>query len=144
MATKKLTFEIDIAAPAEKVWRTMLEKGTYEQWTAVFSPGSTYEGSWEEGSEIRFLGPEGGGMIAEIAENRPQEFISIRHLGMIENGQPSEQGKDWFPTYENYTFTEADGGTHGLVEVDMAKEYEEMFTEMWPQALKTLKEICEA
>ena len=54
MAKKLLTYEIDINASPEKVWHTMLDKETYEQWTAVFSAGSTYEGSWEEGAEIHF------------------------------------------------------------------------------------------
>jgi uncharacterized protein YndB with AHSA1/START domain len=144
MEMKKLTFEIQINAPVEKVWNVMLDKDTYEQWTTEFSEGSTYDGSWEQGAEILFLGPDGGGMIAEIAELRKFKFVSIRHLGMIENGEADlERGKDWDSAYENYTFEAKDGGTHLTIHQDMLPEYEEMFLEMWPRALKKLKEICE-
>lgn len=33
-------------------------------------------------------------MIAEIAENRPNEFISIRHLGFVIYKYPSPTGED--------------------------------------------------
>ena len=142
---KTLQFEEFINAPIEKVWDAIVNKEKYEQWTVEFTEGSTFEGSWEEGSEIRFLDPKSGGMIEEIAENRQHEFISIKHLGMIENGVPDYEGaKDWAPAYENYTFTEKDGGTLIHVDQDILPEYEEMFLRLWPNALKKLKEICEA
>ena len=46
-------------------------------------------------------------MVSEIAENKPNEFISIRHLGYIANGiedTQSEAIRAWAPAYENYTF----------------------------------------
>lgn len=142
---KKLTFEIFINAPVEKAWDTMLEKETYEKWTTVFSEGSTYEGSWEQGSEMRFVDPSGGGMIATIAENRPHEFISIKHLGMIQDGETdTESAKDWGDAFENYTFESKDGGTLVTIHQDMLPEYEEMFLDMWPKALEKLKSLCEA
>ena len=42
-----LHFDIHIAAPRERVWRTMLYTPTYERWTATFCEGSRYDGSWE-------------------------------------------------------------------------------------------------
>lgn len=145
MAIKKLTFDIAINAPVDKVWDTMLQKETYKQWTEAFSPGSSYEGSWEQGSPMRFVDEKGtGGMVSEIAENRLHEFVSIKHLSMFQNGETMSEGQDWFPAYENYTFVAKDGGTHVLIELDMAEEWEEMFTEMWPKALQKLKELCEA
>lgn len=144
MAKKKLHFEIFINAPVEKVWNTMLEKETYGQWTEVFSPGSTYDGSWEQGSTIRFVDEaRTGGMDSEIAENRMHEFVSIRHLSMFQNGETMTDAQDMFPAYENYTFVAKDGGTQVLIELDMAEEWEAMFSEMWPKALEKLKELCE-
>jgi hypothetical protein len=52
---KKLQFNIKIKAPVNKVYDVMLgltNKTTYEQWTALFNPTSTYEGSWTKGSKI--------------------------------------------------------------------------------------------
>lgn len=142
MENKKLTFDIVINAPVEKVWSTMLDKDTYEQWTTVFSPDSvsSYEGSWEQGASIKFGDGEGNGMLAVIAENRLHEFVSTKHVAMIMNG---EETKFETPAFENYTFTATDGGTKLLVELDGMDEYKEMFEEMWPKALQKLKELCE-
>lgn len=144
-------FEIVINVPVQKVWDTMLTQETYREWTSVFDPTSCYEGSWEKGSTIKFLGGSGDGMISEIAENIPQKFISIKHLGQIKDGvedTTSEEIKKWLPAFENYSFTEK--GTETLLAVDMemeaspeSKAMKEMFEGMWPSALVKLKEICE-
>lgn len=145
-----LRFSTFIAAPREKVWDTMLEDATYREWTAAFHPGSQYEGTWETGSEMRFLGPNQdgtmSGMLARIKEARKPEFVSIEHYGVINNNvedTTSDAVKAWTPAYENYTFEERDGGTEVLVEVDSADEYAQMFTDIWPKALAALKTIAE-
>ena len=56
---KKITFKAQINASSKEVYETMLglnNKNTYEQWTAIFNPTSTYEGSWNTGEKIYFLG----------------------------------------------------------------------------------------
>lgn len=138
---KKLHFIITIQAPRETVWDTMLAPDTYRQWTAAFSEGSYYEGSWEEGSPILFLGPSGEGMKAVVAENRHLQRLSIRHLACI-----TKEKEDPFtePTFENYTFRDVEGGTELLVEMDCLQQWEAMFQEMWPRALQLLKALCEA
>ncbi|MBP6942739.1 MAG: SRPBCC domain-containing protein [Candidatus Buchananbacteria bacterium] len=148
---QKARYSIVINAPKERVWHTMLDDATYRQWTNAFHEGSYYQGSWEQGSKILFLGPDengkaDGGMIGRIAENRPYEFVSIEMLGMIENGvedTTSEAVKKWTPAHENYTFTEKDGATEVVVDIDVADEYQAMFDEMWPRSLKVLKELAE-
>lgn len=147
---QKFETSIFINAPKEKVWDTMLSKDTYEQWTAAFDPSSRYEGSWEEGSEIRFLGTsEDGstmGMVSRIAKNVPHEYLSIEHIGIIKNGvvdTESDEAKSWAPAYENYTLIEKDGGTEVKIDQDVEEQYMEMFEEMWPKALETLKELAE-
>mgnify|MGYP006144295827 FL=1 len=86
---KKLQFSTSIHAPASIVYDIMLglkSKSTYEQWTALFNPSSTYEGSWEKGSKIYFIGTgedgSRGGMISEIAENISTKFVTIRQYGI--------------------------------------------------------------
>lgn len=44
-----LVYTVDIKAPKDKVWATMLEQPTYQEWTAAFQEGSAYVGSWDEG-----------------------------------------------------------------------------------------------
>jgi uncharacterized protein YndB with AHSA1/START domain len=143
---QQLQFSITINAPREKVWNTMLDDATYRQWTSAFCEGSCYEGSWEQGSEIRFLSPGGVGMIARIPENRPHEFISIEHRGLITNGvvdTDSEEAKSVAGAHENYTFTQNNGTTTVKVEIDTTPDYAEMFEGMWPRALQQLKALCE-
>ena len=143
---KRSGFSVAIAASKRKVWNTMLEPDSYRAWTAAFMEGSYYEGSWETGAKIRFLSPGGDGMIAEIAENRPFAFVSIRHLGITKDGvddTESPAARAWTPAYENYTFTEKDGVTEVVVDVDVNERYEKMFRNTWPKALRRLKEICE-
>ena len=56
---EKLHFKVSINAPVTRVYDTMLgnnSKSTYEQWTSLFNPTSTYKGSWGKGSKILFLG----------------------------------------------------------------------------------------
>ncbi len=127
----------------------MLEDVTYREWTEPFSPGSYYKGSWEKGEKIQFLGPdpEGkqgeGGMFSEIAENRPYEFVSIKHLGEIRDGveKPYDEDK---AVYENYAFADNNGGTEVSIELtNIPDDYKGMFEDMWPKALAKLKEIAE-
>lgn len=148
---EKLHFEVVINAPVQKVWDTMLNLETYKQWTKVFEPTSYYEGSWEKGSKMRFLGKGESGMLSEIAENIPQKFISIRHLGLVTNGVEdtiSEEAKKWSQGTENYTFVEQ--GLQTLLKIDLEfksesiKEMSDVFNDMWPKALKVLKQLCEA
>lgn len=149
---KKISFSIYINAPRERVWDVMLGEDTYREWTKVFNAGSRFVGSWDEGSEMRFLGVdengvESGGMYSRIKVNRLHEFISIEHIGLIQDGEidtTSDEVKKWTPAFENYTFIEKDGGTEVLVEMDISDEWATMFDEMWPKALEALKELVES
>lgn len=144
-------FEIMIKAPVQKVWDTMLGQESYKEWTSIFEPTSYYDGSWEKGSKIKFLGASGDGMLSEIAENIPYQFVSIKHLGEIKNGiedTTSESVVAWMPAFENYSFSSQDGETQLVIDMEMpsspvTKSMKEMFEGMWPKALLKLKEICE-
>jgi hypothetical protein len=147
---QKLKFSIEINAPKEKVWNTMLDDKTYRIWTEAFMPGSHYIGDWNRGSKILFLAQdkEGklGGMVSRIKENRKYDFISIEHLGVVSDGKEditSDAVKPWAGSLENYSFKEKDGKTEVLVEMDITEEYKDMFTDMWPRALQMLKKISE-
>lgn len=147
----KLHFEKVINAPVEKVYQTMLDKETYEAWTAEFNPTSHFVGSWDKGSKIVFIGcdEEGneGGMVSRIRENAPGKFVSIEHLGILQNGKEILSGPEieqWAGALEEYTFTKTGNAT--LVEIDMDSndEFKSYFMETWPRALNKLKSICES
>lgn len=149
---QKLHASIHINAPRAKVWDTMLGDATYREWIKAFGGDSYYKGDWSEGSKIQFLGkdPETGkemGMTSRIAVNRPHEYISIEHLGIVSEGMEdctSEQAQLWSNAFENYTFSDKDGGTDLQIEQDMNDEYAAMFQEMWVDALQRIKKLAEA
>lgn len=145
-----IQYTILINANKGTVWDTMLNDKTYRQWTTAFHEGSFYEGTWEKGTEIRFLGPgeDGklGGMYSKIKENKKHEFISIEHLGMVADGvidTTSDEVKKWAPSFENYTFSEKGNQTELKVEMQIDSNYKSMFDKMWPNALKLLKDLSE-
>ena len=148
---EKLRQTIFINAPRSRVWDVMLADDTYRDWTSVFSPGSYYKGDWSQGSKILFLGPSPdgageGGMVSRIAENRLHEFISVEHLGIVQNGvedTESAAAKKWAPAYENYTFADRNGGTELTIEMDIQGDQKETFDKMWADALARLKAIAE-
>jgi uncharacterized protein YndB with AHSA1/START domain len=141
-----LTFTTTIRSPRQHVWETMFSPDGYRTWTAPFMEGSYYSGSWEQGQKIQFLSPGGEGMTAEIAESRPHQFLSIRHLGEVRDGvedTTSDKVRAWAPAYENYALAEADGGTALTVSVDTLAEYEQYMQDTFPKALAALKALCE-
>lgn len=141
-----LRYTITINAPRDKVWSTMLDDVTYREWSAAFIEGSYYQGDWNEGSKIVFLGShpdtgKEGGMVARIKENRPYEFVSIEHYAEISDGVEMPSAGMGL---ENYTFTDKNDRTEVLVELtDVPEQYVEMFETTWPKALNKLKEIAE-
>ena len=145
---KQIQFAITIKAPVPTVWRLMIGPESYKRWAAAFAEGTYFEGSWEQGEKIKFLSPPSGdGMLSEIAESRHNEFISIRHLGVIANGisdTTSESVLAWAPAYENYRFVTVPEGTKLLVELDIPGEWVEYMNEAWPKALMSLKQLSEA
>ena len=117
---------------------------------ALFNPTSTYEGSWNKGSKIHFLGTdengEKGGMVSEIAENIPNSFVSIRHYGFLKDGKEITEGQEvekWANGFENYTFKEISGTTTVTVDLDTTDDFLDYMNENFPKALDKLKEICE-
>jgi len=146
-SVKRIQFTTTINAPASTIWHHVTTPASYERWASAFSEGSRFEGSWAQGSKIRFLSPSGDGMVSEIAEHRENSFISIRHLGFIANGvedTTSESIRAWAPAFENYTFLELPEGTRMVVDQDVAAEWEKFLTEAWPRALVLLKELSES
>jgi uncharacterized protein YndB with AHSA1/START domain len=151
---EKTNFSIVINAPKEKVWKTLINKDTYEQWAAVFMPGSSYVGDWSEGSKILFIAPDEtgklSGMVSRIKENRQDHYISIETVGVVSNDEEdirSPEAKNWAGSLENYTFKDLNGKTELRVDLtfegEINPEMLEMFEKTWPKALNKLKELAE-
>lgn len=150
---KKLKYSVNIKAPATKVYEQMLgikNKETYEQWTAPFNPTSTFQGSWDVGSKIQFIGVdeqgEQGGMVSRIIENVPNQFVSIQHYGLLKGDQEITEGPEvekWANGFENYTFENDNGSTIVTVDLDTTEDFVSYMDEAYPKALNRLKELCE-
>lgn len=150
---KKLQFQKEINAPAQKVYETMLglkDKSTYESWVSAFNPTSTFEGSWDKGSKISFVGVDEngkrGGMLSEIEAHEPAQFVSIKHYGFIDGDTEvttGEQVEKWAGGHENYSYEEHNGITTVTVEMDTIEDYVDYFQNTYPKALDKLKEVVE-
>jgi uncharacterized protein YndB with AHSA1/START domain len=142
-----LKYQIQISAPVRKVWETMLNEDTYKQWVAKSWPNSFYQGKWEQGEQIRFIGPDGSGTLAELVEVKPYESIFARHIAILgpggEEDRTSDVAKNWVGITEGYKFTENNGKTTLTVSINTSKEWREMFDEGWPAALEELKRLAE-
>lgn len=153
MQKQTLHFSITINAPKVKVWDTMLQDATYRKWTAPFNPAGTswYVGEWTQGSKMLFVGADENGrldgMVSRIKDVRLHDFVSIEHLGVVQNGKEdttSDVARQFAPALENYTFIERHGATEVQVAMDTAEEHKEMFEASWPNALQQLKQLAEA
>ncbi len=150
---QKLQFTQQIKASAQKVYETMLglhNKSTYEFWVSVFNPTSTYEGCWDKGSKILFVGTDEngkkGGMVSQVVAHEPAKFVSIRHYGFLDGDKEITTGEmveKWAGGYENYYFEENQGTTTVTVEMDVIEDYLDFFKNTYPKALEKLKEIAE-
>ncbi len=151
MKMEKMKLTTVINAPREKVWHTMLDDASYQEWTKAFSGSSRYEGEWKEGAKMHFIGcdPETGkegGMVSVIKEVRPYEFVSIEHIGVLEDGKEVTSGpavEGWAGAFENYSFKEVAGGTELTIDQDIQGEHKQMFTDMWAKGLESLKKLAE-
>jgi hypothetical protein len=151
---ERLQFDIIINATVSEVYETMLglkSITSYQQWTAAFNPTSTYEGTWQEGSIMHFVGVDEhgvkGGVVSRIVKNEANYFVSIQHYGLIKGEEEITSGPDvekWANGFENYSFEEVNGHTELKVFLDAHVDFAEYMQLAYPNALRKLKELCEA
>jgi uncharacterized protein YndB with AHSA1/START domain len=143
------TFKVLINAPREKVWDTLWSETNYPKWTVVFCEGSHAVTDWKEGSKALFLDNKKQGMVATIAKNVPNEFMSIKALGEIKDGvedYDSPGAKQMAGSFENYTLTAEDDKTLLVVELsgeEIPEEFKKFLLDVWPKAMDKIKEIAE-
>ena len=145
-----LKFEKTINANPEKVFKTMISKEGYHQWTAPFNPTSTFEGNWEKGTKILFVGTDEngqkGGMVGKVKENRPYEFLGIEYTGLLQGENEITEGPEvesWVGSMESYWFFPEGNGTKVVVNLESNQDFLSFFQESWPKALDILKNISE-
>ncbi len=145
---EKMNFSININAPKEKVWQVLWNDASYRKWTSAFMEGSYAKtDNWKEGSKVLFLDPKDSGMVSTIVKNKPNEFMSFKHLGEVKNGvedTSSDKVKGWAGAMENYTLKGINGKTELLIDMDVNDDFKDYFVNTWPKALDKVKELAEA
>jgi hypothetical protein len=140
-------FKIIINAPRAKVWNALWDRQNYREWTKAFHEDSdVITDGWKKGSVVHFGDSQDNGMISEVEENIPNEFMSFKHLGEIRNGvedRDSDKVKEWAGAHENYTLKDIDGKTELTINMDINEKFAEMFAGIWPKALENVKNIAE-
>jgi hypothetical protein len=138
---EKLSFEIQISAPPEKVWSVLWDDISYRQWTTAFTEGSFYQGTLEEGSIVKFYDPHNNGMYSQVEKNIPNKEMKFLHLGEIYEGV--EMPQQWGEATEAYILEENDEGTKLKGEIQTPAEFKEFFEENFPTALGIIKNLSE-
>lgn len=138
-----LEFEITIAASRKRIWEALWSDANYRYWTQVFGEGSYAEtDDWKQGTEVRFLLPDGRGMYSLIERHKPHEQLCFRHLGSIADGkrEPFPEGT---PGRECYTLSESDEGIRLRARLETEAGAEPFFRNTFPAALARVKEKAE-
>ena len=147
---RTLRTDIGIDASKEKVWEILWNRDSYRAWTKAFSESSDVQtDNWKEGTKVIFGDNQGSGMVARVAANRPNEFMSFEHLGEVKDGvedTESEKVKQWAGATENYSLSDEDGKTKLDVALDVDNAnggFKDYFLKTFPIALEKVKELAE-
>ena len=128
---EKLHYSIEISAPRQKVWDYMLGDDTYEKWAQAAWPGSTCEGDWTEGTEMRFAGPGGGGTLARITAVEAPHKLAAEHIAVLQDGggldTTSDIAREWIGAREDYELQENNGHTVVNVWLTVAAAWRDEF-----------------
>jgi hypothetical protein len=143
----KLNYSIEINATKEQVWKTMLDKKTYQIWAKAFSSGSTFIGEWKQGETMLFFDPDLGGTKAVFEIFNPHDEILAKHVSMVDKdmneNNEDEMSKKWIGSTERYSFIESGDCTKLEIEIITDDTFTEMFNTGWAKALKTIKSLSE-
>ncbi|MDE5491131.1 ATPase [Elizabethkingia meningoseptica] len=138
---ENLSYQIEISAAPEKVWSALWNDVTYRQWTSVFTEGSFYEGTLEEGSIVKFFDPHNDGMYSRVEVNNPNKEIKFLHIGEIHSGV--EKPQNWGEATESYILEKTENGTLLKGEIQTPSEFKGFFEDKFPKALKIVKSLAE-
>ena len=109
-----LEFQININAPAQKVWDTLFSPETYGEWTQFFMPGSQMKTDWQIDGKTYFTDAKGDGMVSTIKSLKEPYEVIFSHLGMVKDGVEDTKSKEvieWSGAQEKYFLHEENGVT---------------------------------
>ncbi|MDO5509831.1 MAG: SRPBCC family protein [Weeksellaceae bacterium] len=144
---RRLTFQEEIEASPQTIWRALWQEENYKKWAAVFHPGTFWKGDLQAGGRVHFLTPEGHGMASNVVFYDEPNFVLFQQMLPVENfeEQPATaETKFWEGSFESYRVT-TNGDTAILTaEVDSTPDHVEYFEKQFPIALEMIKQIAES
>ncbi len=142
-----LKYQIEINAPAEKVWDVLWNEKTYSQWTYFFSPDSVMQTDWKVGGKTYFTDSgRQNGMVSTISRIQEPEYLVFEHIGELRDGVEdvdSEKVKVWKGCQEAYYLEQNEGKTTLKVEVEIDSSHKEMMDNGFLKGLEIIKKLSE-
>ncbi|SFN15424.1 Activator of Hsp90 ATPase homolog 1-like protein [Algoriella xinjiangensis] len=138
---KLLEYTIQINATPEKVWEVLFTQDNYKKWASAMNEGTYFEGTWEEGTIMKFLDPKNNGMYNLVEKNIPNKQLSMKHLGWILEGELSPQ--DWEDSTLDYILEPNENGTLLIGKVNSLDEFVDFFNSKYPKNFENIKNLAE-
>ena len=138
---KLLEYTIQINATPEKIWDVLFTQDNYKKWASAMNEGTYFEGTWEEGSIMKFLDPKNNGMYNLVEKNIPNKQLSMKHLGWILEGELSPQG--WEDSTLDYILEPNENGTLLIGKVNSLDEFVDFFNSKYPKNFENIKHLAE-
>lgn len=139
---KILEFKTQISAPAEKVWKVLFTQHENRNWPSAVNEGTYFEGTWEEGSVMRFLDDENNGMYNSVEKNIPNKELTMKHLGWIYDGELSPQ--NWEDSTVTYLLESNENGTLLTGKINALDEFVDFFNSKYPSNFEKVKKLSES
>ena len=138
---KLLEYTIQINATPEKVWEVLFTQDNYKKWASAMNEGTYFEGTWEEGSIMKFLDPKNNGMYNLVVKNIPNKQLSMKHLGWILEGVLTPQ--NWEDSTLDYILEPNENGTLLIGKVNSLDEFVDFFNSKYPKNFENIKNLAE-
>ncbi len=143
----QLSYSISIKASKETVWHVILDPECFREWAKAFSESSQLSGLWQEGSYIKFFDLGMGGTKALVEKLIPEKYLLLKHVAVIDKDGnediTTETALKWNGITETYELSGDESATTLKIDINTHEDYVNMFSNAWPEAIKTIKSICE-
>lgn len=139
-----MQFKVEIKASKKRVWDTLFEDKTFQDWASIIDEGTYRLGELIEGQEVQFISSASGyGVTSLVSKIIPNEFILFRQMADTKDNGTQEREKQWTGSEESYSLSETNGITTLTIEIDVPSELQEIFQDRYPKALERIKTLAE-
>lgn len=140
---KEMRFKIKINATPVKVWETLWQDKTFQEWADLVDPGMYKVGDLIEGATVQFISAEGYGVTSLVSKLIPNEYVLFKHQTDTQDKGLNVRDSQWTGGTESYTLTYQDRVTTLIMSFNVPAELEKIMSESYPKALRRVKELSE-